>query len=286
MKTNVIPDIVEIEIDIRTMPGERTEDVRDMLGEALGDARSEVFIATKLFPVLPLPAVARSRARRSARPLGVARIDLYQVHWPNPVVRDPVIMRGLRDLQDDGLIDLVGVSNYGAARWRAAETALGRPVFSNQVQYNLARIQPEAAVIPHAAKYQRVVIAFSPLAQGLFSGKYSASNPPPGQVRSMNALFLPENLTRLEPVLEVVRQVAEAHDATMSQIALAYVLQQPSVVAIPGASSVAQVESNAAAADIELRGDEYQALAAAAQRYTPLGTLQKVTKLARARASV
>jgi aryl-alcohol dehydrogenase-like predicted oxidoreductase len=257
----------------------------ELLGDALGSARAEVFIATKLFPVLPLPAVARRRARRSAAHLGVPRIDLYQVHWPNPLVRDSVVMPGLRALQDDGLVDQIGVSNYSTARWRAAETALGRPVFSNQVQYSLAAIKPETAVIPHAARYGRLVIAYSPLAQGLFSGKYSASNPPPGSVRAMNPLFLPENLARLAPLLDTVRQVADAHDATPAQIALAYVLHQPSVVAIPGASSVQQVESNAEAADITLPDDEYQALAAQARAFTPLGPLQALPRVVRARAS-
>jgi aryl-alcohol dehydrogenase-like predicted oxidoreductase len=255
----------------------------ELLGDALGEARSTEFVATKLLPLLPIPSVARDHARRSAARLGVSRLDLYQVHFPNPLVGDSVIMAGLRSLQDDGLVDLVGVSNYSAARWRSAETALGRPVFSNQVRYNLAQTKPEAEVIPHASTHGRLVIAYSPLAQGLFSGKYTAANPPTGSARSRNPLFLPENLERLAPLLDTVKQVADAHDVTPSQIALAYVLHQPSVVAIPGASSVAQVEANAQAADIELTDDEYAALATAAGRFTPLSTVRTIPKLLRPR---
>ena len=77
-------------------------------------------------------------------------------------------------LQDVGLVDHVGVSNYSLTRWQDAERALGRPVLSNQVQYSLAHAAPEADLLPYAAARQRLVIAYSPLAQGFLSGRYSA----------------------------------------------------------------------------------------------------------------
>jgi aryl-alcohol dehydrogenase-like predicted oxidoreductase len=93
---------------------------------------------------------------------------------------------------------------------------------------------------------------------------------PAGNVRIGNPLFLTENLARVAPLLDVLRQVAAAQDATCAQIALAWAIHQPCVVAIPGASSVAQVEANAAAADIELTDDQYAALTDAAAKFTPL----------------
>src|ERR1700761_8639908 len=83
-----------------------------ILGKALGDQRERVFLATKLFPALPLAPVVEQRAVASADRLGTGRLDLYQVHWPNPVVSDRTIMRGLGVLQRVGLVAEAGVSNY------------------------------------------------------------------------------------------------------------------------------------------------------------------------------
>src|SRR5262245_14754433 len=115
----------------------------EALRKALGEDRESVFLATKLFPVLPVAPVVEQRAVASADRLGVRRIDLYQVHQPNPVIRDGMIMRGMQALQRVGLVGEVGVSNYSLDRWRAAEQALGRQVLSNQVRYSLIDRSPE-----------------------------------------------------------------------------------------------------------------------------------------------
>src|ERR1700733_11487930 len=114
-----------------------------ILGEALGDRRGSVFLATKLFPVLPLAPVVEQRAVASANRLGTRLLDLYQGHWPNPLVSDGTIMRGMSALQRVGLVGEVGVSNYPLARWQAAEKALGGRVLSNQVRYSLVDRGPE-----------------------------------------------------------------------------------------------------------------------------------------------
>ena len=96
------------------------------------------------------------------------------------------------------------------------------------------------------------MIAYSPLAQGLLSGRYDRDSRPANRVRAANPLFLPENLERAADLIAALREVADAHSATPAQIALAWVIRHPAVVAIPGASSVEQLESNAAAAEIDL----------------------------------
>src|SRR5690348_8888987 len=126
-----------------------------ILGAALRAADADldrVVVATKIFPVLPVAPVVEQRAVASAERLGVRRIDLYQVHQPNPVVRDPTTMRGMRALRTVGLVDQVGVSNYSLERWRAAEAALGAPVLSNQVQYSLACPGPLSDLVPYAQR--------------------------------------------------------------------------------------------------------------------------------------
>jgi len=240
-----------------------------ILAQALGADRDRVVVASKVFPVAPFPVVVRNRARASARRLQIRRIPLYQVHQPNPVVPDSVIMPGMRSLLQDELIGAVGVSNYSLSRWRQADDALGQPVVSNQVQFSLAHADPLEDLVPFAQRENRIVIAYSPLAQGLLGGKYNVDNRP-GGVRSANPLFGTENLRRVAPLLETLRQVADAHDVKPAQVALAWLLSQPQVVVIPGASSVEQLEFNVAAADLELDAPSRAALTEAARAFTPI----------------
>jgi aryl-alcohol dehydrogenase-like predicted oxidoreductase len=247
-----------------------------ILGAALRDGltasgrdRGEIVVASKITPVFPVSGVVRHRGVASAARLGTGRIDLYQVHAPNPVVPDGTTMNGMRRLRAAGVIGDVGVSNYPLSRWLAAEKALGAPVLSNQVSYSLLDRRPGDALIPYAADRGRVVIAFSPLAQGALSGRYDPDHRPSGLVRRGNPHFAPESLRRLAPLIGVLREVGRAHDATPAQIALAWALHHPNVVAIPGASSVEQLESNVAAAEIDLTDDQHAALTDAARRYRP-----------------
>jgi aryl-alcohol dehydrogenase-like predicted oxidoreductase len=254
-----------------------------ILGAALAESREPAFLATKLFPLFPVAPVVEQRAVASANRLGVRRLDLYQVHQPNPLVRDGTIMRGMRALQRVGLVGEVGVSNYSLDRWLAAEQALGSRVLSNQVRYSLVDRAPERDLLPFAASTGHVVIAYSPLAQGLLSGRYHRGSRPGNSLRAANPLFLPENLDRAGDLIAILREVADAHSATPAQVALAWVIRRPGVVAIPGASSVGQLESNVAAAEIDLAEDEYQALCAASDRFRPVTGPAALPGLARAR---
>lgn len=251
-----------------------------ILGEALGDERSEVAVASKIFPVAPFPAVIKQRERASARRLQLDRIPLYQIHQSNPFVPDSVIMPGMRELLDEGKIGAVGVSNYSLARWQQADAALGRPVVSNQVHFSLAHPRALDHMVPFAERENRIVIAYSPLAQGLLGGKYGVDNRP-GGVRAVNALFGTENLRRIEPLLQTLRDVAAEAGAKPAQVALAWLISLPGVVAIPGASSVEQLEFNVAAAEVELPPESRDALTAAARAFSPVSTGRFLTDLVR-----
>ena len=97
-----------------------------IVGMAIAGRRDEAFVATKLFPVLPVGPVAQWRAVESAGRLGVQRLDLYQVHWPNPFFSRQPVMAALARLQRVGLVDRVGVSNHNLVQWQLAERKLGR----------------------------------------------------------------------------------------------------------------------------------------------------------------
>jgi aryl-alcohol dehydrogenase-like predicted oxidoreductase len=252
-----------------------------IVGRAIEGMRDQVVVATKIFPVAALGPVVANRARASARRLGVDTIDLYQVHWPNPVIPVALTMRELARLVDEGLVRHVGVSNFSADAWRQAEASLGAPVVSNQVRYSLVDRRPEAEVLPHAQAAGRLVIAYSPLGQGLLSARYGPENRP-GGLRSTTKEFLPENLRRAEPLLDELRRVARAHDATPAQVALAWLIRRPNVVVIPGASSVSQLEANVAAVDLELTDEEDESLTSASDSYRPISGLEATSHRARA----
>jgi aryl-alcohol dehydrogenase-like predicted oxidoreductase len=241
-----------------------------IVGRVIAGRREQVFLATKLFPVLPVPPVTRWRGHASARRLGVSRLDLYQLHAPNPVISLGMAMRGFAELQEAGLVVHVGVSNCSLGQWREAEAALGGPVLSNQIRYSLAVRRAEADIVPWAQANDRLVIAYSPLAQGLLSGAYTPGSVP-HDVRRHNPLFLPENLDRAGELLDCLRDVASGHVVTPAQVALAWLVRRPNVVAIPGASSVGQLEANVAAAELPLSDSEDRQLTEVSGRFRPVG---------------
>ena len=254
-----------------------------IVGEAIASRREQVFVASKVFPLVPIPPVVEWRAVESAARLGVSTIDLYQVHWPNPLFPSRPTMRGMRRLQQIGLVDHVGVSNYNLLQWRLAERMLGGRVLTNQVQYSLVARKPDRELVPWAQANERIIIAYSPLAQGLLGGRYDVDNPPPPGVRANNPMFLPENLERAQPLLTALREIAASHDATPAQVALAWVIRRPNVVAIPGASSVAQLEANVAAADLELSDADDARLTAESDAFAPTRGIAALPGLIQAR---
>ena len=253
-----------------------------ILGKALAQDRERVVVASKVFPVAPFPAVVDRRQAGSARRLGLHRIPLYQVHWPSPLVPDSVIMPGLRRLLEDDRIGAAGVSNYSLPRWQRADAALGRPVISNQVQFSLAKPEPLTDLVPFAERESRMIMAYSPLAQGLLGGRYSVDHRP-GGVRAPNPLFGTENLRQIAPLLDLLRDIAARYDAAPAQVALAWLLSLPRVVVIPGAASVEQLEFNVAAAELDLDPESCAALTSAARSFRPVSAARTGLDALRAR---
>jgi len=242
-----------------------------LLGKSLGDDGTRVVVTSKLSPLLPLPPVTERHARASRGRLGLPGIPLYLMHAPNPLFPPRVVMSGFGRAARAGVIGAAGVSNHSLRQWQAADAALGQPVAANEVMLNLLHRRVLSDVVPWAAAQGRLVIAASPLGQGMLSGRYSVASPPAGlpMARKLALRFsgLPPtaaNLRRLEPLLSQLRELAARHGVTPAGIALAWVISHDPVVVIPGASTIAQLEENAAAADVVLSGPERQALTGAA----------------------
>ncbi len=238
-----------------------------LLGRFAQDAGQPVVIASKFMP-LPWRLGRGNLAgalRSSLRRLGVERVDLYQMHWPFPPVAIETWMEAMADAVQEGLVRAVGVSNYNADQLRRAHAALakrGVPLASNQVHYSLLHREPEHSGLLEACRERDVtLIAYSPLAQGLLTGKYSADNPPPGMRRRRAGRT---RLVQIEPLIALLREIGQAHGGkTPGQVALNWTICQ-GAVPIPGAKNARQAEENAGALGWRLTEDEVAALADAA----------------------
>jgi aryl-alcohol dehydrogenase-like predicted oxidoreductase len=241
-----------------------------ILGAALKDVEG-VLPATKLFNVAPSSRLVVARARASVKRLGGA-LGLCYLDWANPFVNDRPLMAGMRRLKAEGLVAEVGVSGYGLARWQLAERQLGAPVLVNQVCYNLLCRGAEDVLLPWAAARGRLIVVAQPLATGFLSGAYHQGKRVTGPWRTADRLYSSDYLERTAELADILGEVARAHDATAAQVALAYVLRHPNVVAIPGAATASQLAENAEAADLELKEDECEDLAEVASRCAPSRT--------------
>jgi aryl-alcohol dehydrogenase-like predicted oxidoreductase len=228
-----------------------------IIGELLKDTREEVLVATKFFPLRATPWAARRAAEHSLRRLGVDAIDLYQVHWPNPLHPVGATMRTMERLVRDGKVRHIGVSNFGPKRLAAAREALSREdVVTDQVHYNLLQRKPETSGLVEYARREGVsIIAYSPLAQGVLTDKYGPGRHP-GGLRRFMPKFRDRNLRCVAPLVGVLRANGEARGATTSQVALAWLLKDPNVVVIPGAKNGEQAVMNSALGGLALSDDE------------------------------
>jgi aryl-alcohol dehydrogenase-like predicted oxidoreductase len=248
-------------------PGRSERIIAGALAAIPPAGRAGVTVATKFLPIVPAEPVVARQAAGSLRRLGVDALDLYYAHWPNPLVSVRRTMQALRPLVAEGVVRRVGVSNYGLGQWQEAERALRVPVIANQVRFSLVSAGPALDLVPFAAAMDRIVVAYSPLGQGLLTDGLAESAPRPRGVRRASPLFRPGARRRLAPLAATIHEIAAAHRATPAQVALAWVIRHPNTIAIPGARTIAQLEENAAAADLALADDAFFRLSAAAAAF-------------------
>ena len=210
------------------------------------------------------PESVKLEVERSLERLRIDSIDLVQVHWPDP--RTPIAdtMSALLELRKQGKLAAIGVSNYSVAMMEEAQRALGDvPLASDQPKYNLVTRDSEKEVLPFARSRNIGVVVYSPLEQGLLTGKVPAERTfADDDGRKKRATFAPENRRRVNEVLaRVVQPIATSHSATLGQVVIAWTIAQPGVTsAIVGARTAAQARDNAAAADVTLSAEEIAAI--------------------------
>jgi aryl-alcohol dehydrogenase-like predicted oxidoreductase len=255
----------------------RHGEAEQVVGRALeGIDRDDYVLATKAyFPMGPGPndrGLSRKhifeQCERSLARLGVDYVDLYQCHRPDSETPLAETLRALDDLVRQGKVLYVGVSEWPAelldeARQIQAERGYD-PIVSNQPQYSMLHRLIEREVVPLSKQLGIGQIVWSPIAQGVLSGKYEPGNPPPEGSRATgpDAGFM--SFLMRDDVLEAVqrlRPIADGMGASMAQLAIAWVLREPNVSsAIVGASSPEQVDENFAAVELELDPDVLDAI--------------------------
>jgi aryl-alcohol dehydrogenase-like predicted oxidoreductase len=233
--------------------------------ESLGVKPASVVIATKWMPWMRTARSIGATIDRRLQCLAPYPIDLHQIHQPASFSPIPVQMREMAKLLKAGRIRSIGVSNFSAAQMQAAHAALaaeGIALASNQVRFNLLDRRIERnGVLETAQRLGVTIIAYSPLAQGILSGRFHED---PGAMRKASGLrrlvgrLNPRTLERTRPLVDELRAVARAHDVSVTAVALAWEVSfhGDRVVVIPGASRPSQVEQAAAAIDLRLSARE------------------------------
>ncbi|MFZ5883239.1 MAG: aldo/keto reductase [Chloroflexota bacterium] len=229
-----------------------------LLGRFLKETEQPVLIATKYFPFpwrLSRASVPRA-LKNSLERIGVESVDLYQVHWPTPLMSVDRLMDGMAECVKSGMTRTVGVSNFNQTQMLAAYSALARqgiPLASNQVHYSLLNRKVEKnGLLARCRELGVRLIAYSPLEKGLLSGKYNAQNHPPGMRARTYASLLP----KIEPLLKLMTTIGQDHGGkTNAQVALNWLICK-GALPIPGAKNVRQAQENIGALGWRLTDEE------------------------------
>eukprot|EP00252_Welwitschia_mirabilis_P019882 TRINITY_DN4716_c0_g1_i2.p1 TRINITY_DN4716_c0_g1~~TRINITY_DN4716_c0_g1_i2.p1 ORF type:complete len:380 (-),score=80.52 TRINITY_DN4716_c0_g1_i2:322-1461(-) len=238
------------------------ENSESLLGRFIKERKQKdsmpIVVATK-FAALPW-RFGRSSViaalKGSLTRLGLSSVDLYQLHWPG-VWGNQGYIDGLGDAVEQGLVKAVGVSNYNEKRLRDAYAQLqkrGIPLASNQVNYSLIYRAPEENGVKAACDELGVtLIAYSPIGQGVLSGKYTPENPPSGP---RGNIYTRSYLRQIQPLLRKLKEIGDKYGKTSVQVALNWLIAQGNVVPIPGAKTAEQAQEFAGSVGWTLTSEE------------------------------
>ena len=233
-----------------------------VIGEVLkerGD-REDLVIATKVAPSHFKYRDVLKAAEKSLERLQIKTIDLYQLHWPNNYISLKETMKAMEKLVDDGKVRYIGLSNYPPCLAKEAAEVLKRnEIISNQVKYNIVERDIENYIWPAMKEMGIVIIAYSPLAKGLLTGKYDESTVfPEEDLRSKNPLYaIKSNYKQVLNLNNLLREIGDKYGKTAPQVAINWLLKFDDVFPIPGAKSVSHVESNLGAVGWSLSDEDW-----------------------------
>lgn len=248
---------------------------RHVNGPRSGDTDSpsspKPLVATKFFtyPWRLHRSSFRRAIKASLKRLNAELIDIYQIHFPFRPRSFEYWVDALGDAAQDGLVKAVGVSNFSAEQTKRAHELFDRKgvvLAANQVGYSLLNRKIESdGVLETCRDLDVSVISYGPLAEGLLTGKYRPDNPPPFMRKWRWAR---KRIKMLPPLISLMSDIANAHDASPSQVALNWLMRH-GTLPIPGAKSAMQAKDNASSMTWSLSNDELKALNLATEQYLP-----------------
>jgi aryl-alcohol dehydrogenase-like predicted oxidoreductase len=256
------------------------------VGKALSGRRSDVILATKFgFVITDRPGVERvlngspdyvcRACDASLKRLGVDHIDLYYLHRVDPSVPVEETIGAMAQLVQLGKVRHLGLSEVSAATVRRAHAV--HPIAAVQTEFSLWTREPEDALLPALRDLGIALVAYSPLGRGFLAGRIrTLDDLAPNDWRRNNPRFQGVNFTKNLAIADRVREMAEEKNCTPAQLALAWLLSRPDVIPIPGTSSLARLEENVRAVDLELSDSDIAAIAdalpkaAVGARYDPV----------------
>ena len=238
----------------------------ELLGKFMQDTERTAQIATKYGP-LPwrfFPDSVANAVTASLKRLMVSKVTLYQVHWPFTfLMSQETLLNALADEVQQGRIEAVGVSNYSKEEMIQAHKILekrGVILATNQVKYSLLSRKIEAkGILDTAQKLEITILAYSPLAQGLLTGKYTFEKSPIG-ARQFDSRFQKSGLEKIGPVMSLLKKIGEKYDKTPAQVALNWLVFQDSVIPIAGCKNSEQIRQNIGAIGWEMTQEEFNQL--------------------------
>jgi aryl-alcohol dehydrogenase-like predicted oxidoreductase len=192
----------------------------------------------------------------SLKLLGTDYIDLYQIHWADPITPIDESMEAVSLLIRQGKVRYAGVCNYTADQMLEAEKTVS--LVSNQVPYSMVTRKIEEELIPHCIANKKSILAYSPMERGLLTGKIKADHQfSEGDHRAGVKAFTPQNITQVNLFLNKIKHIADDKGVTLGQLVLRWTIDKPGItIALAGARNAEQAIQNAKAADIKLTADE------------------------------
>jgi len=239
----------------------------EIIGEIIHNRRDKVFLATKVAAGHLHDYDLTKACDDSLNRLRTDVIDLYQIHSPSSFVPLKETMSAMNRLLAQGKIKYVGVSNFLVPYLREASTLLSKgEVVTNQVKYNLLQREIEAELIPYCEEAGVTILAYSPQAQGLLTGKYDYRNRPTDEIRGkLMSYFSEENLKKVQPVLTILAEIAKKRGKTIGQVAINWTLHQDIVYPLVGVKRREQVEQAAGSLGWQLTEHEMGVLRSVAE---------------------
>jgi methylglyoxal reductase len=244
-----------------------------LVGKAIAGRRDKVFVATKCGLVWHVdkgtpfhkqfcgrtvyrylgPESIRYEIEQSLRRLDTDYVDLYQTHWQDSTTHISAIMKTLLDLKQEGKIRAIGVSNCSVSQLKQYQNT--GSVDSAQEKYNMLDRKIECTVAPFCAQEKIALLAYTPLAEGLLTGKVETTREFPAEdLRRSHPHFSPEMRSRVQRMLEEMRPLAEMWNITLSQLAIAWSFSQTGIThALVGARNASQARENAKSGSVILR---------------------------------